>query len=75
MEEKVKLFSRKKYGEIASPFLSPYLKDSRLLDTQYGVRRERDNFKIGNATVTVDNMSNQTIKGSSLREHKICGHF
>ena len=33
-EEKVKLFSRKHYGAIASPFLSPYLKDSRLLDTQ-----------------------------------------
>ena len=54
-EEKVKLFSRKHYGEIASSFLSSYLRDTRLLDTQCGIRREGDNFKIGNATVTIDN--------------------
>ena len=40
------------YGEIASPFLSP---NKRLLDTQYGIRKDGHNFKIGNFTVTVDN--------------------
>ena len=32
-EENVRLFSRKHFGKIASPFLSPYLSNSRLLDT------------------------------------------
>ena len=66
-EEKIKLFSKKQYGTLASPFLSPYLKDSRLLDTEYGIRREGDDFKIGNATVIVDNMSNLTIKGKQFK--------
>jgi len=34
----------------------------RLLDTQYGIRREGDHLKIGNSTVTVDNMRNIIIK-------------
>jgi len=52
------------YGEIASPFLSP---DTRLLDTQYGIRKEGDNFKIGNSTVIIDNISNLSIKGKQFK--------
>jgi hypothetical protein len=52
---------------MASPFESPYLKDSKLLDTQYGIRREGDNFKIGNATFTIDNMSNLIVKGKQFK--------
>ena len=66
-EAKIQLFSKKQYGPLASPFLSPYLKESRLLDTEYGIRREGEDFKIGNATVTVDNMSNLTIKGKHFK--------
>lgn len=66
-DEQAKLYSRQHYGEIASPFLSPYVKDSRLLDTQYGIRRVGDNFKIGNAMVTIDNMSNITVKGKQFK--------
>ena len=58
---------RKHYGEIASPFLGPYLSNTQLLDTQYGIRREGDNFKIGSSTVTMDNMSNITIKGKQFK--------
>ena len=47
------------YGEISYPFLSP---DTRLIDTKYGIRKDGDNFRIGNSTVNVDNMSNVTIK-------------
>ena len=61
IDAEVKIFGRKHYGEIASPFFSAYLSNTRLLDTQYGIRREGDNFKIGNSTVTSD-MSNITIK-------------
>jgi hypothetical protein len=52
------------YGEIASPLLSP---DTRLLDTKYGIRKNGNNFKIGNSTVIVDNMSNLTIKGKQFK--------
>ena len=52
---------------MASPFLSPYLKDTKLLDTRYGIRREGDHFKIGNATVTIDNMSNLIVRGKQFK--------
>ena len=66
-DERLQLLGRKHYGEMASPFLSPYLKDSKLLDTQCGIRREGDNFKIGNATVTIDNMSNLIVRGMQFK--------
>ena len=44
--------------------LTPYLSNTRLNDTQYGIRREGDNFKVANSTVTIDKMSNVTIKGT-----------
>ena len=46
------------YGEIASTFFSP---DTRLRP------KDGDNFKIGNSTVIVDNMSNLTIKGKQFK--------
>ena len=52
------------YVEIASPFLSP---GTRLLDTQYGIRKDGDTFKIGNSTVIIDNMSNLSIKGKQFQ--------
>jgi len=39
----------------------------RLLDTQYGIRREGDHLKIGNSAVTVDNMRNIIIKGKEFK--------
>ena len=39
----------------------------RLLDTRYGIRREDDHLKIGNSTVTVDNMRNTIIKGKEFK--------
>jgi hypothetical protein len=41
-----------------------------MLDTQYGIRIDGDNFKIGNSNVTVDNMSNITIKGKQFKGTK-----
>jgi hypothetical protein len=60
------------YGEIASPFLNP---DTRLLDTKYGIRKDGDNFKIGNSTVIVDNMSNLYIKGNQFKGTEDFGNF
>ena len=52
------------YGEIDSPFLGL---DMRLLDTQYGIGKDCDNFKIGNSTVTVDNISDISIRGKQFK--------
>ena len=65
--KKAQNFGRKNYGEIASPFLGPCLSNTRMLDTQYGIRRDGDNFKIGNSNVTVDYISNITISGKQFK--------
>ena len=67
IDAELKLLGRKNYGEIASPFLSPYICNTRLRVTQYGLGREGDNFKIGYSTVTVHNMSNINIKGKQFK--------
>ena len=61
IEEEAEHFSRKHYG------VDPSLSTMRLLDTQYGIRREGDHLKIGNSTVTVDNMRNIIIKGKEFK--------
>jgi len=50
-----------------SPFLSPHLKDTKLLNTRYSIRRKSDNFKIRNATVTVDKKSNLIVRGKQFK--------
>jgi len=52
------------YGDTASPFL--FSPNTRFLDTQYGMRKDGDNLKIGNSNVTVDNSSNITIRGKQF---------
>jgi len=39
-----------------------------LLDTQYGIRKDGDNLKIGNSNVLVDSFSNITIGGKQFEE-------
>jgi len=56
-----------RYGEIASPFLGPFVSNTRMFDTQYGIRRDGDKFKIGNSNVTVNNMRNITIMGKQFK--------
>jgi hypothetical protein len=43
-------------GALASPYVSPYLYESkkRDLDTDYGIRRDGDEFMIGDSRVGVD---------------------
>ena len=38
-----------------------------MLDTQYGIRRNGESFKIGNSTLTIDNVGNNTIKGKQFK--------
>jgi len=63
VEEDAKAFGRENVGPIASPYIVPYLYNRRYLDTQYGLRKNGDSFKIGDSAVLVDPNSNITIKG------------
>jgi len=47
-------------GDLASPYVSPYLYESkkRSLDTVYGIRRDGDVFMIGDSQVGVDRDGN-----------------
>ena len=47
--------------------MGPYLSNKRLLDTQYDIRIEDDNFKIGKSSVTTDNMSNITTMAKQFK--------
>ena len=47
--------------------MDPSLSKMRLLHTRYGIRREGDHLKIGNSTVTVDNMRNIIIKRKEFK--------
>ena len=60
------------YGETASPFL--FSPNTRLLDTQYGIRKDGDNLKIGNSNVLVDSFSNIRIGENNLKGPRISGN-
>jgi hypothetical protein len=60
--EHVRTFGRENFGELASPYLTPYTYNNWFLDKQYGIRKEADGtLMIGNALRSVDNDSNITI--------------
>jgi len=61
VEEDAQPFGRENVAPIASPYIVPYLYNRRYLDTQYGLRKDGDSFKIGDSTVLVDPDSNITI--------------
>ena len=60
------------YGEMASPFL--FSPNTRLLDTQYGIRKDCDNLIIVNSNFTVDCFSNIYIGENDLKGRRICGN-
>ena len=70
IDEEVRAFSRKHFGEIASPYLTPYLYNRRFLDKQYGIRRNDSIFMIGNSNESVDEMSDIAINGKWFKETK-----
>jgi len=43
-EGEVRAFARKSFGEIASPYLSPYVHKRDVLDTEYGLRKIGNRF-------------------------------
>ena len=55
-------FGKENFGEVASPYVSPYVYKRGFLDTTYGIRKTGNTFMIGNSPVEVDNNSNVHIK-------------
>ena len=67
VEEEAQAFGRENVGPIASPYIVPYLYNRRYLDTQNGLRKDGDSFKIGDSAVLVDPNSNIAIKGREFK--------
>jgi len=66
-EDDDQAFGRENVGPIASPYIVPYVYNRRYLDTQYGLRKYGDSFKIDDSAVFVEPNSNITIKGTEFR--------
>jgi len=54
IEERSKMFVTKNVGSVASTYIMPYVYKKRFLDTQYGILKDGDIFKIGDSSVVVD---------------------
>jgi len=67
LEEDAKSFGRENVGPVGSPYLMPYVYKRQFLDTQYGIRKEGDIFKIGESSVLVDQDGNITIMTKEFR--------
>jgi hypothetical protein len=62
LEEDAKRFGRENVAPIAGPYAMPYVYKRRFTDTQYGIRKDDDKFKIGDSPVLVDQDGDITIK-------------
>ena len=60
-------FGGENVGSVASPYLMLYVYKRRFLDTQYGMRKDGDIFKIGDSVVLVDQGGDITIKETEFR--------
>jgi hypothetical protein len=60
-----------RYGEIASPYITPYQTNKPYLDRVFGIRKESDGqLRIGNSLLKIDNDSNITIQGETFKGTK-----
>jgi hypothetical protein len=62
IEKEVFDFGTKNFGEMASPYISPYTYKCGFLDTTYGIRQIGDVFMIGYSHVAIDKDCNVHIK-------------
>ena len=64
-EETISRFRRTHFGQVASAYLSPYVRNSRTLDTVFGIRRDETygTFMIGDSSVMVDEVDDVTESG------------
>jgi len=70
VENEAREYGRENVGPVATPYLMPYVYKRRFLDTQYGVRKNGDNFMIGDSTIVVDTNGDMTIKDRVLKGSK-----
>jgi hypothetical protein len=70
VDEDVREFVKRYFGEIASPYLTPYLYNKSFLDKEYGIRKDGDTFMIGDSTITVDSKIDITIHDKTFRGTK-----
>jgi len=70
LEEDAKTFGRENVGSVASPYLMPYVYKRRFLDTQYGICKDGDTFKIDDSPVVVDVEGDITIKKNEFRGYE-----
>jgi len=63
-ESSVRAFSARHLGAVASPYVSAYVYRTGNLDSDYRMRRDANgSFRIGNAEVVMDQVSNVFVKG------------
>jgi len=66
-EEDAKALGRENVVSVASAYLMPNVYKRRLLDTEYGIRRDGDIFNIGDSSVLVDQDGDITMKEKKFR--------
>jgi len=76
VEPHVLEFGAKTLGELASPYVSPYLYESkkRFLGTEYGIRKFGAGFMIVDSRVGVDRDGNIHIREVEFTATKVCGN-
>ena len=74
-EAETRKYARKSFGAIASPYLSPYVHKSGILDAEYGLRKVGDEFFIGNSDVTVDENSDFISGINILKAREVSGNY
>lgn len=55
LESSVDDFTSNAFGELAGKYISPYINRRHTIDNVYGIRKDDEDFKIGDSNVTVKN--------------------
>jgi hypothetical protein len=63
-EKDVLQFGTEHFGQLASPYVTPYVYNRAYLDRAFGIRKDDDGqFRIGNALIEIDKHSNVIVQG------------
>jgi hypothetical protein len=70
-EKDINEFGTKHFGELASPYVPPYLYNKAYLDRDYGIRKDPDGqFRIGNSLIEIDEHSNVILQEGRIRDER-----
>jgi hypothetical protein len=70
VDKDVRAFGKRNFGEIASPYRTPYLYNKSFHDKEYGIRKDDDTFIIGDSAINVDSKSDIIIHDKTFRGTK-----